>query len=259
MPDAPDKDWDDDDLDPQDEAEVFDETHGLDEDPTGADPDDVDGDPDDLTEVYDVTSALGDADDDEDEDETADDYDDDDLDDLELDEEEDEDNDEDDELDDDLEDAPEADARAGLDRLIDRTAERGAPVEPNLAYFGDLDRITNPRDDDVEKYETTRELSDEQLAELGYLPDRKPEAYAVKDEEKTVSTKPEGSREWEERSFEADTEQSILEGGVPEPTASGASADDVEDEADPHEQELLDEGLEETFPASDPVSAKHIT
>ncbi len=25
------------------------------------------------------------------------------------------------------------------------------------------------------------------------------------------------------------------------------------------EQELLDEGLEETFPASDPVSAKHIT
>ena len=26
-----------------------------------------------------------------------------------------------------------------------------------------------------------------------------------------------------------------------------------------HEEERLDEGLEETFPASDPVSAKHIT
>jgi hypothetical protein len=40
---------------------------------------------------------------------------------------------------------------------------------------------------------------------------------------------------------------------------SGVTADDVADEADPHEQDLLDEGLEETFPASDPVSAKHIT
>ena len=258
MPDAPDNDWDDE-ADPQDEAEVFDETHGIDEDPTGADPDDVDGDPDDLTDVYDVTSAQGDADDDEDEGETADDYDEDDLDDLELDDEEDADEDDDNDLDDDLEDVPEADARAGLDRLIDRTAERGAPIEPNLSYFGDLDAVTNPRDDDVEKYETTRELSDEQLAELGYLRDRNQEPAVVKDEDQTVSTKPEGGRDWEERSFEADAEQSILEGGVPEPIASGASADDVEDEADPHEERRLDEGLEETFPASDPVSAKHIT
>ena len=81
----------------------------------------------------------------------------------------------------------------------------------------------------------------------------------MKDKDQTVSTKPEGSANWQERSFETDTEQSILEGGVPEPTASGASADDVEDEADPDEDERLDEGLEETFPASDPVSAKHIT
>jgi len=258
MPDPPDTDWDDE-ADPQDEAEVFDETHGLDEDPTGAEPDDVDGDPDDLTDVYDVTSALGDADDDDDEAETADDYDGDDLDDLELDDEEDGDPAEDDGLDDDLEDVPEADARAGLDRLIDRTAERGAPIEPNLSYVGNLDAVTNPRDDDVEKYETTRELSDEQLAELGYLRDRKLEASVVKDKDQTVSTKRDGGRDWEERSFEADAEQSILEGGVPEPTASGASAEDVEDEADPDEEARLDEGLEETFPASDPVSAKHIT
>ena len=256
MPDAPDTDWDDE-VDPQDEAEVFDETHGLDEDPTGAEPDDVDRDPDELTDVYDVTSALGDADDDDDEGETADDYDDDDLEDLDLDDEEDV--DEDDDLDDDLEDVPEADARAGLDRLIDRTAERGAPIEPSLSYVDDLDAVTNPRDDDVEKYETTRQLSDEQLAELGYLPDPKEEVSIVTDKNKTVSTKPEGSREWEERSFEADAEISILEGGVPEPTGSGASAEDVEDEADPDEDERLDEGLEETFPASDPVSAKHIT
>jgi hypothetical protein len=245
----------DDAFDPQDEAEVFDETHGADEDPTGADPDDVDADPDELTNVYDVTSALGDADDDEDDGETADDYDDDDLADFELDEDE----DMDEALDDDLDYAAEADARAGLDRLIDRTAERAAPNEPGLAYVGDLDAVTNPRDDDAEKYETTRELSDEQLAELGYLPRRMQEVSIMKDEDQTVSTKPEGSRDWEERSFEEDAEQSILEGGVPKPIASGASADDIEDEADPHEQELLDEGLEETFPASDPVSAKHIT
>ncbi|HEY4031867.1 MAG TPA: hypothetical protein VGM25_16095 [Caulobacteraceae bacterium] len=256
--DAPDTDWDDG-ADPQDEAEVFDETHGSDEDPTGAASDDVDRDPDELTDVYDVTSALGDADDDEDEDETADDYDGDELDALDLDDEEDADEDGDDSLDDDLEDVPEADARAGLDRLIDRTAERAAPIEPNLAYVGDLDAVTNPRDDDVDKYETTRELSDEQLAELGYLRDGKQEVYAVKDEDQSVSTKPEDSRDWEERSFDTDAEQSILEGGQPAPTGSGAKADDVEDEADPHEQDLLDEGLEETFPASDPVSAKHIT
>ena len=259
MPDAPDNDDWDDEADPQDEAEAFDETHGQDEDPTGADADDVDADPDELTDVYDVTSALGDADDDEDEDETADDYDDDDLEDLDLDDEEDEDEDEDADLDDGLEDVPEADARAGLDRMIDRTAERAAPIEPTLAYVGNVDAITNPRDDDVEKYETTRELSDEQLAELGYLRGGKQEVYAVKDEDQTVSTKPEDGREWEERSFDTDAEQSILEGGVPEPTGSGAKADDIEDEADPDEDERLDEGLEETFPASDPVSAKHIT
>jgi hypothetical protein len=258
MPDAPDTDWDDE-NDAQDEAEVFDETHGADEDPTGADSDNVDADPDELTDVYDVTSALGDADDDDDEGETADDYDDDDLDDLDLDDDEDIDEDGEDDLDDDLEDVPEADARAGLDRLIDRTAERGAPIEPNLSYVDDLDAVTNPRDDDVEKYETTRELSDEQLAELGYLPVRQQEVFVVKEKDQTVSTKPEDSLDWEERSFEADAELSILEGGVPEPTASGASADDVEDEADPDEDERLDEGLEETFPASDPVSAKHIT
>jgi hypothetical protein len=248
-----------DDFDPQDEAEVFDETHGPDEDPTGAAPDDVDADPDELTDVYDVTSARGDADDDDDGRETADDYDEEELDGLDLDDDEDADYDEDDDLDDDLEDVPEADARAGLDRLIDRTAERGAPIEPNLSYVANLDAVTNPRDDDVEKYETTRELSDEQLAELGYLLDRKQEVSVVKEKEQAVSTKPEGGRDWEERSFETDVELSILEGGVPQPIASGASADDVEDEADPAEDERLDEGLKETFPASDPVSAKHIT
>ena len=46
------------------------------------------------------------------------------------------------------------------------------------------------------------------------------------------------------------------------PTSRGrrrAHPDDVATEMDPHQDELLDEGVEETFPASDPVSVKHIT
>jgi hypothetical protein len=156
-------------FEPQDEAEAFDETHSTDEWPTGAAADDSGGDPALLTDVFDVTSARGDADEDEDEGETADDYDDDELKALDLDEEDDADEDEDDALDDDLEDIPDVDAQAGLDRMIDRTAERAAPIEPGLVYTDDLDAITQPRDDDVEKYESTRELSDEQLADLGYL------------------------------------------------------------------------------------------
>src|SRR3954468_11569814 len=112
MPDIPIFDGDSN-YDAQDEAEVYDETHGLDEDPTGGEPDDVDGDPAELTDVFDVTSALGDADEDEDDD-TADDYDDDELAALDLDDEEDVDDDDDGDLDNELEDVPEADARAGL-------------------------------------------------------------------------------------------------------------------------------------------------
>ena len=40
---------------------------------------------------------------------------------------------------------------------------------------------------------------------------------------------------------------------------SGARAEDVEEEAHPHQDELLDEGVEETSPASDPVSVKRVT
>ena len=42
--------------------------------------------------------------------------------------------------------------------------------------------------------------------------------------------------------------------GAGDASGSGASADDIDDDRDPHTEETLDEGLEETFPASDPVS-----
>lgn len=35
--------------------------------------------------------------------------------------------------------------------------------------------------------------------------------------------------------------------------------DETDVPAQSHQEELLDEGIEETFPASDPVSVKHIT
>jgi hypothetical protein len=37
------------------------------------------------------------------------------------------------------------------------------------------------------------------------------------------------------------------------------AAQAVEDEKADHQEELLDEGIEESFPASDPVSVKRIT
>jgi hypothetical protein len=154
-------------FEPQDEAEAFDETNREDE--LGLGSADLFDDPDVEEDVYDVTSAAGDADDEDDDGETADDYDDAELRALDIDDEEDQDEDEDDNLDDGLENAAEYDPRAGLDRMIDRTAERSAPIEPGLVYTDDLDAITYPRDDDVEKYESTRPLSDEQLADLGYL------------------------------------------------------------------------------------------
>lgn len=40
----------------------------------------------------------------------------------------------------------------------------------------------------------------------------------------------------------------------PNEPAAGHAASDIEDRRDPHVEEALDEGLEETFPASDPVS-----
>jgi hypothetical protein len=60
------------------------------------------------------------------------------------------------------------------------------------------------------------------------------------------------AKDWEDRSFSVDPETALVED-------SGASADDVAEDNDPDEEDRLDEGLEETFPASDPVSAKHIT
>jgi hypothetical protein len=215
----------DDGQDPQDEAEVFDESQRIDDMALSADqPDqpDVDGD------LYDVTTAIGDADEDDIALDAAD-LDPDDLDDDDLEDDE----DDDDDLDDDLEDDPEDDEDEDEDSPVDVGAARAHRSEPGLGYTDDLDAATNPRDDDAEKYESTRQLSDQQVADLGYAGKAAPE---VETESVVVVAE----------------EERVIRG-------SGATAEDVEDESDPDDEDRLDEGLEETFPASDPVSAKHIT
>ena len=69
---------------------------------------------------------------------------------------------------------------------------------------------------------------------------------------KTADTAKARPDSWEERTFTEGLDDEVIQG-------SGATAEDVEDESDPDDEDRLDEGLEETFPASDPVSAKHIT
>jgi hypothetical protein len=237
-------------ADPQDEAEVFDETHREDELAAGgqAVPEDPQ-DPDIAEDVYDVTSAIGDADEDQSAMDAADAGPDDlDGDDFENDE------DDDDELDDDFEDDPEDDELDDDDNPVDVAAALPRADEPGLSYIDDVDRVTQPRDDEVEKYESTRPLSDAQLSELGYrdaASKDKPKETDTMDTEQGAKDPTKGAAR-EERSFGAETHDDLIHG-------TGATAEDVVDHTDAHEEERLDEGLEETFPASDPVSAKNIT
>ena len=62
------------------------------------------------------------------------------------------------------------------------------------------------------------------------------------------------------RPLTPDDEKVKTKGGeAPDADKAADAAPDPESEGKKREEELLDEGLEETFPASDPVSAKHIT
>jgi len=236
-------------ADPQDEAETFDETNREDE--LGAADGDFEDNADIAADVYDVTSAIGDADDDDgrnNELDAADGVEGVSSDDLENDE------DEDDRLDDGFDDDPGGDYVEDDDDAVGAAAALPRSSEPGLTYVADVDASTTPRDDEVEKYESTRPLSDAQLSALGYL---SAESDAGNQEKTAMDSKtPDDTKArpeiWEERTFAEELHGEVIQG-------SGATADDVADESDPDEEDRLDEGLEETFPASDPVSAKHIT
>ena len=214
------------DLDDQDQAEIFDEEM-TDGDGNGETSDPYDRD----RSVLDETARRGDADLEGDDDALdADEEDDETLADL------DDAGDEDDLDGDDSDDGPLA-----VDAIPDYAADRDFPDKD------DEDGVSAAADDDVEasdmgdmtNYAADRRvadfesdsLSDADLKDLDYMDD---------DREDRVRT---------------------LGGGAPD-SDKAADAAETPVPAKPalrHEDKRLDEGLEETFPASDPVSAKHIT
>lgn len=205
-------------ADAQDQAEVFDEDN-YSQDGSG----DSSGEMmtlEELPDVFDVTRAVGD--DDDDEAAIGEELDDDEIIELEA-----------DSVDADLEDDDlaargaevydeedeQADEFDASDDYGETRAARASASDVEIEFTGDVDEVTDPDDEDAEAYES-REVSDEDLRAMGYEPN-------TNDDEETRPT--------------------------------GPSADDVEDESHPRQEELLDEGVEETFPASDPVSVKRIT
>ncbi len=208
--------------DDQDQSEVFDEDNtNIDELRTGG--------PDlealeELPEVYDATSAVGDDDDDEaliaEE-----------MSDAEIVAAERESNQDDADIEDDNL------FRRGAQAYLAQPASglgRGGSDEVELVYAGDLSNAqgaaASARDMESDV------LSDRDLEELDY-------------KEKTI-VKP------EERTFNQAGEKPAKN---PDADHDIAKAREANDDVNAHQEELLDEGVEETFPASDPVSVKRIT
>ncbi|MBW3558655.1 MAG: hypothetical protein KY446_03045 [Proteobacteria bacterium] len=243
-------------FDEQDQSEVFDEDNTTALDGAGSGSDMLTFE--ELPDVYDVTTALGDRDVDDvhaaqDADELDDEALDDIGDDLEYDDEA-----EDDTLDDELEDVAEDDEITDdvddLDEVDGVDDLEDDEVDQELG--GDLNEAGE--DDEVADYESEDELSDEDVQELGY----QEEDLAGDDEE-------------EEEVEEGEDDRAHGPGLVPSgpgQAAQGHSGEAADlaaervhkndlDELDAKDRQdvLLDEGVEETFPASDPVSVKRIT
>lgn len=170
-----------------------------------------------IADAFDATQEPGDADEDEPVD--ADDYAPEDLDDLEVDEDELEDEDDDPYepeigVDADAEDFNARDAR--------ETDSPGADDIEGMRIVRDADRVEGG-EDDFTNFES-KGLSDADIAALGYGA----KASAAGKDDPDSPAKP--SR------------------------GTGATPEDVKDNRDPHTEKNLDDGVEETFPASDPVS-----
>jgi len=211
------------DIDAQDQAEVFDEDNYSNDGAGDASADMMTLE--EMPDVFDVTRAVGDSDDDDAR--IGEELDDEDIVELQADEaladgEDDELRTRDAEVFD--EEDEQRDEYEAQDDYGEADANAAARDEAEIEFTGDVDGATDPDDEDAEAYEAGQ-VSDEDLQELGYQPAR---AQAKDDDQE-------------------------------ESQATGPSADDVPDDADPHQDELLDEGVEETFPASDPVSVKRIT
>ena len=169
-----------------------------------------------IADAYDVTQEPGDSDDDETLD--ADDYEPGDLDALEVGE---------DELeDDDGPYQPDIGVNAAAEDFNARDAREsdapGADDIEGLRMVRNADSVEGG-EDDVSNFQSKR-LSDADIAKLGYGAN--------------ASGRPKA------------------DGSSPAAPSrgTGATPEDVEDNRDPHTEKNLDDGVEETFPASDPVS-----
>lgn len=204
-------------YDDQDQSEVFDEDNtNLDELRSfgGEDAETLE----ELPDVFDVTSAEGDEDDDEAL--IGEELDDDEIVELEQDA----------DPDDEYEDPELQDGLAA-----------SAPDEVELEYVGDLNDLAHARSA-AQPFESRR-LSDSDLRELHYQDQ----------EDDDMDGLPREARENDVENLHQASDQGA--GGETE------TAPDELPEGHPkrRQDELLDEGVEETFPASDPVSVKRIT
>ena len=171
-----------------------------------------------IADVYDATQEPGDAD--EDEPVAADDYEPEDLDALEVDEDELEEEDDDNPYADDIGVNADAEDLAAEDAR--ETDSPGADDVEGLRIVRNADSVRGGEDDvtDVQ----SKRLSDADVARLGY-------SAGGSGRSKGEESAPTGPSR-----------------------GTGAPPDDVEDMRDPHTEKNLDDGVEETFPASDPVS-----
>ncbi len=240
MPDQPEFDAADPDFDGQDMAEVFDEDNQLTEERRMAGGDDgltFEGQP----SLYDATTAVGDSDDDDAL--IGDDMDDSEIVELSTDTDVDDEDVEDDPYV--LRNAEEGSADLDFDdddRDEDDGVVRLSPEEARLLDAGDLNNAQHA-EGSAKRMESNR-LSDEEITDLGYSADSKTSRTpkAAEDQQKPGDSAGANPNPGEPRSFNPASDRS-----------------DAENEKHDRQDELLDQGVEETFPASDPVSVKHIT
>ncbi len=140
-----------------------------------------------------------------------------------------------------------------------------AELDPEALDDEDLEQdedVDDGLDDDLEDAEEDDEIDVEDL-------DEEDGVTQLQWDEADVETIADVDQNAEDRGDDDDdeseelSEEELRELGYidDQPPAKPASRrpEDVPEEVHPHQDELLDEGVEETFPASDPVSVKRIT
>jgi hypothetical protein len=242
-------------VEDQDQSEIFDEDNveGVDALQQGG------STFEEIPDVYDSTQKVGDAEDLGEFD--AADFDEDQVDDEDLEE-------EDEVVDEDAYDETDEEDVVDPD-LLDRVAARGGD-EVDLEYQPDVDGRRGARSG-AGSYEARGELDRDDLDDLGYgaKADEEEEEEAGEDEGRMLTEPPDFLRPLEERSFARVRVWARLE--TVDDDHSRPAVEPLEEErcfdhlghrirdSECRQEALIDEAVEETFPASDPIAPKHIT